>query len=167
MADESGFDEMLAVLDGLAGPTRRKLERKALQAVGSVVLPVLVAATPLEAGSFIGPRAQKGLGPDVNNTGPGSTSLKPGDLKAAARSRVHQDADDGKGAEIVFDFGNLNHVARFVDDGHANPRATKGLANTPAHPFVRQTEDATADEAHAVYVDTMTALIEKEIQRAS
>ena len=155
-----GFDQILNALDGLAGERRRKIERKALQAVVEIIQPALLEATP------------------VLSTRPGTTSLPPEAMKEAVQSRISQPTD-GRESSATADFGKLNYVADWVDAGHANVRGgySKTNANgkrrgpgavigeTPSHPFVRATIDATAEAAHDVFVSTMTELVEKEVQQ--
>jgi hypothetical protein len=121
-----------------------KIERKALRAVTQVIQPALAEATPVLVEGLKG------------------TSLKPGELKKAVRGRIKL-GKGGAPSSATVDFGNLSYIAHFVDGGHVNPTAKHGLNHTPAHPFVRTTEEATRDKALEAYVATATTEIEKAL----
>jgi HK97 gp10 family phage protein len=142
----TGFAEIEAALLSIAdGEVADAIQREALKAAAAVIKPVLVAETPV--------RTKVG----------GKDALPPGALKAAVRSRVSI-PKDSKVASATVDFGKLTHIARFVDRGHANPTAKRGLRNTPAHPFVRETEAATRQEATEAYFVTLQAGITKALE---
>lgn len=141
-----GFAEIEAALLSIAdGEVADSIQRDALLAAVAVVKPALVVATPER--------------PAVG----GRASLPPGALKRAIRTRVSI-PKDGSAASATIDFGKLTHIARFVDGGHVNPTATRGLKHTPAKPFVRETEAATHDAAVEAYIATLqegiTAVLE-------
>lgn len=141
----SGFKELEADLLALAkGEESDKIQRKALRAAANVMRPAMVAATPVRTDDFDG----KG------------TSLPPGTLKGNVRAHVSV-PKDGQAASAIVDFGKYSYVANFVDGGHVNPTATRGLKHTPGSGFVRKVEDATKDEAGAAYLATLQAEIDK------
>lgn len=137
-----GFKELEEALLSISdGEKADAIQRTALRAVVEVIQPALVTATPV--------RVEKG----------GKDSLAPGALKAAVRSSIRV-PKDGSAATATVGFGGLDYVARFVEYGHVNPTANRGLKHTPAHPFVRPTEDATHEAALEAYTETLEAEIE-------
>lgn len=146
--DTSALDRICVALDGVAKEKRPQFERKALRAVAALIQPALKAATPEET------------------TVPGTTSLPRGALRAAVQSRIHI-GTNGEASTLAVGFGKLGHVARFVDEGHANPTAHRAKAkrNTPAHPFVREVQETTANTAVDTYVSSMQQQIDEEIKR--
>lgn len=143
---QDGYAELAAKLQSIAGEGRVAAERKALKAVGQLVQAAIVARAPVQS-----------------TTGHGD--LAPGELKADIKARVHI-ANDEKAAT---DFSRVTvgptkktaYVANFVENGHANPKAQKGLKNTPAHPFIRPAADSTKQEATELYTEILTEEIQK------
>ena len=141
--DDGGITELLFKFEQLAGGQERdRIVRKGLRAVGTIVKDALRAATPER--------------PDT----PSGTALRPGELKAAIRSRVRI-GQEGQSSTETTDFGKLSYVANFVDGGHINPRARRPgkLSYTPPHPFVRGVEESIGAEASEVFIATVEAEI--------
>lgn len=139
----SGFDEIEAALYSIeSGETADRIQREALMAAGKVIMPALLAATPVK-------------------TVPGG--LPEGALKASVRARTHL-SKDGEAPTETIDFGKHSWIAHIVDIGHVNPTATKGLKHTPAYPFIRDVEEATHAEAVEAYVSTLQAGINKALE---
>lgn len=127
--------ELLSISDGEVADV---IQTEALQAAAAVIKPALIAATPV--------RVKKG----------GKDALPPGMLKKSVRTRIRL-PKNGEAASATIDFGKYSYIANFVDGGHVNPTARKGLRHTPAYPFVRTTEAATADKAEDAYLTTLEA----------
>lgn len=141
-----GFKELERALLSIAdGEVADQIQRDALQAVVEVVQPELLAVTP--------ERVDKG----------GKDALPPGALKAAIRARIRV-PKNGQGATATVDFGKLDYIAHFVDWGHVNPTAKRGLKHTPGTGFVRKTQDATAGAALEAYSTTLQAGIDAALQ---
>lgn len=146
MADNGtkGFDENIAKLERMADALPA-IERNALQAAADAVAPRLIDATPVRV-------SEK----------QGGNSLADYELKAAVRPHVGFDRSRGK-LQAIIDFGKLTWIAHIVDVGHNAPfsRLAKKLGrstgrNTPAHPFVRATQDAQLATARKAYQAAMT-----------
>jgi HK97 gp10 family phage protein len=121
------------------------IQKEALTAAAAVIKPALIAATPV--------RTKVG----------GKYALPPGTLKKSVRTRIRL-PKNGDPASATVDFGKYSYIAGFVDGGHVNPTAKMGLKHTPANPFVRTTEAATADKAEDAYLSTLQAGIEANIK---
>lgn len=134
--------ELLSISDGEVADA---IQTDALQAAASVIKPALIAATPV--------RTKVG----------GKDALPPGKLKKSVRSRIRL-PKNGQAASATVDFGKYSYIANFVDGGHVNPTAKKGLKHTPANPFVRTTAAATADKAEDAYLATLEAGIDAVIK---
>lgn len=142
----SGFKELQQKLLSLeSGEQIDAIERRALKAVGNVIAPALVAATPERAKAY-------------------GKSLPKGALKAAVRARTRLGKNGESSVETV-DFGKLSYIAHAVDIGHVNANAKQGRKHTPAHPFVRGVEDATHDAATDAYLETLEAGIVEVLEK--
>jgi hypothetical protein len=142
----SGFKEIEAQLLSLeSGEVADKIQRDALRAVGAVIKPALIAATPL--------RKTKAYGRE----------LAEGALKAAVRATTRLGKDGAASTETVH-FGKLSYIAHIVDHGHVNVNAKKGRKHTPAYPFIREVEEATRTEAAEAYLATLQAGVNKVLE---
>lgn len=146
---EADFQNLLNKLNNLKGEGRQKAERKALKAVGSLIQEAIVARAPVQSGTPHG-------------------DLAPGELKADIKVRVHISKDEDAGLDSssvsIGPGSKTSHIARFVENGHANPKATKGKKNTPAHPFIRVALDATREKAIDLYESVITEEINKAMK---
>lgn len=141
----SGFNEIEAQLLSLeSGEVADKIQRDALRAVGNVIKPALIAATPTRKTPAYG------------------KALPEGALKDAVRAVSHL-GKDGEAPTETVDFGKLSYIAHIVDHGHVNVRSKK-RTHTPAYPFIRAVEETTRAEAAEVYVATLQAGINKVLQ---
>ena len=141
------FQAVIDQLSALKGDALIEAERKALRAVGSLIQGALIEKAPIQSSKPHG-------------------SLEPGALRADIKARVHvatdQSTTTGDVSRVTVGPGpKTAHVALWVENGHANARATKGAATTPAHPFTRPVRDAIEDKAVALYKDTMLAELAK------
>lgn len=149
MANE--FADLQQNLAALKGETLKRAERKALTRVGQIVKAAIVERTPVQSG------VPEGL-------------LAPGELAASIRASVHIANDEGTTvgdtSRVTIGPGTAKTrtVANWVENGHANPRAKKGLQHTPAHPFVRPAQDATEQQAIEAYAETMAAEVQKAME---
>lgn len=144
----TGFKELERDLLALAdGEQADKIQRKALRAAANVILPAMLAATPVR----------------TDNVDGRGTSLPLGTLKKSVRARVSV-PKNGNAAKAVVDFGKYSHVANFVDGGHINPTAKRGLKHTPGTGFVRKVQDVTRDRANAAYLLTLQTEIDKALK---
>jgi hypothetical protein len=135
-------DALLAIADGELADA---IQKQALTAVTAVIKPALIIATPV--------RTKVG----------GKDALPPGTLKKSVRSRVKL-PKNGDAATATVDFGKYSYIANFVDGGHVNPTARRGLKHTPANPFIRKTDAATRQEALEAYVTTLQAGIDATLE---
>jgi HK97 gp10 family phage protein len=150
---EADFAALIAKFDKINGEGLKQAERKALKVVGKLVQDAIVAKAPVRTDGT-----------------PAGNALKPGALKADIKARVHisSDAKAAQGDTSYVSIGPgkaTSHVARWVENGHANPKAVKGAKTTPAHPFVRPAADATKQASIDTYEAIMTAEIAKELNR--
>jgi HK97 gp10 family phage protein len=145
---DNEFANLIAKMDGVKGEQLKKAQRKALRAVGDIVKTAIVEHAPER----------------VSDT-PSGTALAPGALKADIRARVHIAADEKMATDtsrVTIGPGKATaHVARWVENGHANSKAVKGAKNTPAHPFIRPAADAVKQTTIDEYEAIMTAEIQK------
>jgi HK97 gp10 family phage protein len=145
---ESDFLRLIAKFDAIKGDELKKAQRKALKAVGKIVQDAIVARAPVR----------------VDDT-PSGNALAPGALKADIQVHVHI-ASDAKAAtdisSVTIEPGKATaHVALWVERGHANPKAKKGLTTTPAYPFIRPAQDSVEQAAVTEYETIVTAEIER------
>lgn len=146
-----GFDLLQAKLTALTGDALARAERKALRAVGKLVKDAIVERAPEQVGDT-----------------PGG-DLAPGALKADIRAVVHIASDVKAATDVsrvtIGPGKDTAHIARFVEDGHANARYggtnRHTSPNTPAHPFVRPAADATREAAVDLYASVMTEEVQK------
>ncbi|AEU36180.1 HK97-gp10 family putative phage morphogenesis protein [Granulicella mallensis] len=144
------FSDLIAKLDALKGDALKKAERKALTEVGQIVKTAIVERTPVQSG------VAEGL-------------LKPGELAANIKAAVHIASDKstttGDVSSVTIGPGTAvtRSVANWVENGHANARATKGKKTTDPHPFIRPAQDATQQQAIDAYAATMTAEVTKAL----
>lgn len=145
---DKDFADLIAKLDAVNGEALKQAQRKALKRVGEIVKTAIVERAP-----------------ERTEATPGSNALPPGALKADIRATVHISRDEKAATDtsrVTIGPGKKTaHVARWVENGHANPRARKGKKNTPAHPFVRPAADASERQALEEYEAIMTAEITK------
>jgi HK97 gp10 family phage protein len=145
---DNDFASLLAKMDAVKGAALKKAQRKALRAVGDIVKTAIVERAPER----------------VSDT-PSGTALAPGALKADIRVRVHIATDEKTATDtsrVTIGPGKATaHVARWVENGHANPKADKGRKNTPAHPFIRPAADAVQQKTIDEYESIMTTEIQK------
>ena len=147
---EADFANLIAKFDRINGEGLKAAQRKALKAVGKTVQETIIAKAPVRTDGT-----------------PAGNALKPGELKADIKARVHI-ATDAKAATdtsyVTIGPGKKTaHVARFVENGHVNTKAVRGAKNTPAHPFIRPAADATRQTVLDEYEAIMTAEISKEM----
>ena len=150
MPIDPAYKQLIDQLHSLQGDALRKAERKALTASGDLIEAALIEAAPEQAG------VPEGL-------------LKPGELKASIKAsvRIASDAkvaDTGKGSYVLIrpTDSTARTVAGWVEHGHNGPRSDS--RKTPAHPFIRPTEDATLPEAIETYTTIMTEEITKVLE---
>lgn len=145
------FSDLIAKLDSLKGDALKKAERKALTEVGEIVQTAIVERTRIHSG------VAEGI-------------LAPGELAASIKATVHIATDlsttkgDVSRVMIGPSTAATRSVANWLENGHANPRATKGNKNTPAYPFIRPAQDATQQQAIDTYAATMTAEVTKALE---
>ena len=126
-------------------PETAALERKALRAAGAVIFAELEAVTPVRTDPVYG------------------RSLPAGAAKAAIRRRVTV-PKDGATPTVTVDFGKqLTWIMHIVDIGHIDA-ANGGRTHTPAHPFVDAAAAVSLPKAADVYIETMTAGINKILE---
>lgn len=147
--DTTWLDELAERLDGLKANDLPQIERAGLSEVNKVVKPALIEATPIAA------KEPTEL----------SKALPIGKLRESVRARVLEPRGD-LGRAAVIDFGKYNHVANWVDAGHAlvkGGRTGKGKAigHVAAKPFVRTVQDTLQTEAE----EAMVAGAEAEVDR--
>ena len=147
---ESDFATLIAKFDRINGEGLKTAQRKALKAVGKIVQEAIVAKAPVRTDGT-----------------PAGTALKPGELKADIKARVHISTDVKAATDtscvIIGPGKKTAHVARWVENGHINTKAVKGAKNTPSHPFIRPAYDATKQTVLDEYEAIMTAEIAKEM----
>lgn len=144
----TGFKEIEAALLSLeSSEVIDQIQRESLRTAGNVIKAALIAATPT--------RVTTAYGDD----------LPPDALKEAVRA-VARLGKNGEASTETVDFGKLSYIAHMVDIGHVNPTAKNPnkLKHTPAHPFIREVEDATREEALDAYVSTMQAGINEVLK---
>ena len=141
--------DLKAKLDAANGQALRDAERKALTAMGKLVQGAI---------SEKAPERTKYDGGD----------LKPGELKAGFKVSVHIASDSAtinssdNSRVTIAPKADIAHVARFVEDGHANPPGSK-TENTPGHPYVRPAFEETQEQAVEIYVSTLTEALQKAL----
>lgn len=148
------LDELKAKIDNVSHQALRDAERKALRAVGKLMLDAVMENAPTK-------HVRGG-------------DLAPGELKAGFRSRVHiatdaEETSDQTSSVTIAPLKKIEYVARFVENGHINAPHKKGgkqpePANTPAHPFVRPAFDANEQKAIDIYTETMTEEVKKAME---
>lgn len=138
----TGFTELETQILALNGETGDRITRNALNAAGKIIMPALRDATP------------------IRSTVPGKHDLPAGALRASIRKRIFW--NDGLLPKLYIDFGKLTHIARFVDDGHVSA----GGKHTPAHPFVRATEDATRQAAADAFIEVAQTEINEVLSKS-
>lgn len=153
---DKAFSDLAAQLHQLGGDVMRKAQRKGLKKVGEIFQEAIVAAAPEKTD-------RGGL-------------LKPGELKASIKPRVHIASDEGitSGDTSRVVIGPVGHeaqlVANWVENGHkARPsNKTKNRRQrrefVPAHPFVRPAYDATVAAAEAAYIESVTEDLQKAMK---
>lgn len=150
----SDYDDLLAKMNSISsGEARGKALRKSLRAMGEVVEAAIIQKAPEQSDTPHG-------------------DLKPGELKANIRTRVHvaQDEDYGMDSDyvVIGPTRKVEYVARFLEDGHATRPRTK-VSKRPRtdrvepEPFVRPALDETEDKAIAVFGETMAEEVRKAL----
>lgn len=148
MAGDEAFAGLQAKLQELGGEKMRRAQRKALKRVGDLMKDAIVesAGTNLAGGVGV---------------------LGPLELRESFGVRVSVPNDEGvlKGRVSKVTIGPRGRTAKLiaadVEYGHGNPRAKKGKAETPEHPFIRPAFDATEAKALAAYEEDMSTFVEK------
>lgn len=149
---------LMAKLESLKGPALQKAERKALGKVGDLVKGAAKRRAPSQAGEHAGGR------------------LKPGELAASIKARVHIATDEGAlGGDVsnvvISPVGRgVVGIASAVENGHvmvAGGKKGKGgrvVGHVPAYPFMRPAADETEAEAITTYAETMSEEIAEAME---
>lgn len=144
---DQAFNDLLEKMDRLKGDALKQANRKALRQVGTLYQQAIQERAP------------------VRSEGHAGNALPPGALKDDVRVYVHI-ADDAKAdtdtSRVTIGPGKKTaHVAKWIEEGHENPKAQKGLKRTPAHPYIRPAADATEQKAIETYQAVMTAELQQ------
>ena len=136
----TGLVEVQRMLSELPKAIVAKGYLNALSAAGNVLKDEVDARTPIRL---------EVSGEDLLVSG--------GDLKAALMMKVELDTGL-RGGSVDIGFGKQGYKANWVEYGHrmvGHKPGKKALGQVPPHPFLRPAFDAKADEAIAVFAESL------------